>query len=732
MIRCAKCGSNNPDDNNFCDQCGVKLESISSGNANNRKYANNPFEEAASSPRQPNPKPSEKPCIMCHGEGRVQEPGPDGVTMVTKTCPLCQGRRVLTERPAAQKSYNNPFNDTVNPGAKTSTSDYESKQHTTNNTSQYPQKKKMGIKETNKLAIVIIVGLVILFYIYAIVKGYNSSQSSNNTVSKPSGSTPVESSSNNNYEILSDTEIVYKDLSIEIPAGWVELTALDDTAFRYGDSISSGCSISGSYMPYDSDSSFEQNKETLISDYLDDLNNGTYDVVGYVECTVSDHNALKVSIDVQNVKRVELYIDNGDGMIHLRFRMSKNFKTNGELISGIIDSLCFNGYTPAESTESPKEIEYISSTFNGLSFEYPVTWFTVHSTDVDPDEIYYSDPNDYEFFNYIYLGYFTGSFDDDVKNDWINYYSEKGYDLSYSDSGLENQFAWYCTWIDDYDTNNIEYVVNVDNGYIDFIFTYSLDQEEELLPIYEYIIDSITVEGADVTEETEPTASSIDTIESEQMIEPTDEITETIELEPLFPDVDIGDTVIFGSFKQDSSAGKDPIEWIVLENNENGMLLLSKYVLTEKVFYSNGNVFNYDDAASWKGSNIRSWLNNTFYNNSFTAEEKSRIITDSDSVFLLSVEDVETYLGHGSDTEWGFYTKSSYAACQATEYAEFEGIYVYDDGNVSWCLSSSGIDDEGNDDTSMVAYIDNDGFVHTYGSQVWGAYGIRPAIWIIP
>lgn len=734
MIRCASCGNNNPDDNNFCDQCGSKLNVINTGNSSNRQYINNPFADADSSLHQPQSQPRTNTCIMCHGEGRVQEPRPgsNGKIMITKTCPLCQGKRVLAGKSTSQKNYNNPFESTE----KTTPNSNLDSNESSNNSNQYTKTNKMGIKETNRLAIGIIAGLIILFYIYVFVSRVDISSISDNTKSNKPITTPVETTQSQPYQTLSDsdkTTISYHDLFIVIPGNWSELSTTGDIDFRYGDKGDDTIALSGYYVMYENDMDFEQNKELLISEYTEELNNGIYDTVGYVECSVSGHDALKIRIDDQSVKRVELYVDNGDGMIHLRFRMSNSFKTNGELINSIIDSLYFNGSTPAESTESAKEIEYVSSTFNGLTFEYPITWYTVYTGDIDSDEIYYSDPNDYQSLNFIYLGYYTGSFDDEVKNDWISYYNENDYDISYSDSGVGNQFAWYCTWVDEYDTKNIEYVIIVDNGYIDLIFSYSLDQEEEILPVYEYIIDSITVEGAGSTGETEPTATSINTVESEQTVEPTEETTtETIELEPLFPDADVGDTVVFGSYKQDSSAGKDPIEWIVLENNENGMLLLSKYVLDNKVYYNDGNGINVDDKSSWSGSNLRYWLNNTFYNNSFTTEEKARIISDNDKVFLLSVEEVETYFGHGKDTEWGFDTNSSFASCQATDYAEFMGINVWDDGNVWWCLRTPGIDDEGNEDTSLVAVVQNDGFVDTSGSQVWGDYGVRPAIWIIP
>lgn len=86
------------------------------------------------------------------------------------------------------------------------------------------------------------------------------------------------------------------------------------------------------------------------------------------------------------------------------------------------------------------------------------------------------------------------------------------------------------------------------------------------------------------------------------------------------------------------------IEWCVLDVDlsDNTALLVSEYGLKEMRF----------DAASnnWSNSEIRKWLNETFYNR-FTPGEQARIISrpNGDKVFLLGKEEVEYFFTGDSE-----------------------------------------------------------------------------------
>ena len=87
--------------------------------------------------------------------------------------------------------------------------------------------------------------------------------------------------------------------------------------------------------------------------------------------------------------------------------------------------------------------------------------------------------------------------------------------------------------------------------------------------------------------------------------------------------VDNFDTVIFGSYPQSDASGnaKEPIEWIVLERDDNKALLLSKYILDCKCYENS--VYT----KTWETCTLRAWLNNQFYGNAFSSDEKNKIVT---------------------------------------------------------------------------------------------------------
>ena len=85
--------------------------------------------------------------------------------------------------------------------------------------------------------------------------------------------------------------------------------------------------------------------------------------------------------------------------------------------------------------------------------------------------------------------------------------------------------------------------------------------------------------------------------------------------------VQIGDYITFGKYEQDNdtSNGKEDIEWLVLDVQGDKAFVISKYALDAKAY-------NEDETAiSWETITLRKWLNNDFYNSAFTSSEKNRI-----------------------------------------------------------------------------------------------------------
>ena len=120
------------------------------------------------------------------------------------------------------------------------------------------------------------------------------------------------------------------------------------------------------------------------------------------------------------------------------------------------------------------------------------------------------------------------------------------------------------------------------------------------------------------------------------------------------PEYKIGEAIEFGNYPQDKDGTEKPIEWIVMKNEGNQVLLLSKYVLDAKPYYEEV------EEVTWETSDIRQWLNNEFYTTAFNKAEKAKIQTSliknednsengtsggndtEDKVFLLSEKEAET------------------------------------------------------------------------------------------
>ena len=190
------------------------------------------------------------------------------------------------------------------------------------------------------------------------------------------------------------------------------------------------------------------------------------------------------------------------------------------------------------------------------------------------------------------------------------------------------------------------------------------------------------------------------------------------------PDYKIGETIEFGNYPQDKDGTEKPIEWIVMKNEGNQILLLSKYVLDAKPYNEEW------EGVTWQTSDIRQWLNNEFYTTAFNKTEKAKIQTS-----LIKNEDNSEYgTSEGNDTEDKVFLLSEKEAetlfsdeeeriAKATEYAEKSGVYVNKEKAAWWWLRSPG------DYGFSAAGVDDDGWVYRIGYNVdYSSDGVRPAL----
>ena len=190
------------------------------------------------------------------------------------------------------------------------------------------------------------------------------------------------------------------------------------------------------------------------------------------------------------------------------------------------------------------------------------------------------------------------------------------------------------------------------------------------------------------------------------------------------PEYKVGETIEFGNYPQDKDGTEKPIKWIVMKNEGNQVLLLSKYVLDAKPYNE-----ELEDV-TWETSDIRQWLNNEFYTAAFNKSEKAKIQTSliknednsehgtsggndtEDKVFLLSEKEAETLFSNDDER-----------IAKATEYAEKSGVYVNEEKAAYWWLRSPG---DSGDDAAEVIYS---GWVYRDGNYVDDSSGgVRPAL----
>ena len=190
----------------------------------------------------------------------------------------------------------------------------------------------------------------------------------------------------------------------------------------------------------------------------------------------------------------------------------------------------------------------------------------------------------------------------------------------------------------------------------------------------------------------------------------------------------VGDYIEFGAYEQDndSSNGKEPIEWRVLDKKDNRVLVISKYALDCKKYNMQ------DKYITWEDCTLREWLNEEFFGEAFSSSEIERIPTvnisaednsefgteagndTEDKIFLLSVDEAEKYFESDKDRR-----------CKPTDYAVMKEVTVENEnGCCWWWLRSPGYEQD------EAAGVPGFGYVHADGAYVHRLHAVRPAMWI--
>ena len=192
--------------------------------------------------------------------------------------------------------------------------------------------------------------------------------------------------------------------------------------------------------------------------------------------------------------------------------------------------------------------------------------------------------------------------------------------------------------------------------------------------------------------------------------------------------VKVGDYVTFGAYEQDNdtSNGKEDIEWLVLAKENNRMLIISRYALDCKPYNTEYT------SVTWATCTLRNWLNKDFLNTAFSSVEQAMIPTvtvsadrnplyntnpgnaTQDKVYLLSITEGNKYFNADSEGQ-----------CKPTAYAEAQGAWTDESGWCWWWLRSPG---------NLQSYVT--GISHIGGVRYLGRLAsydrnaVRPALWI--
>ena len=221
-------------------------------------------------------------------------------------------------------------------------------------------------------------------------------------------------------------------------------------------------------------------------------------------------------------------------------------------------------------------------------------------------------------------------------------------------------------------------------------------------------------------------------------IQERDDVQEILRKEQAFISYRInpGDVIVLGTYEQDNNEedGSEPIEWIVLAADDAyHALVISKFGLDCRPYnLKNAHV-------TWQTCTLRAWLNHDFYEIAFDKDEQAAILTKevdnslrqgnsawgisggentSDNVFLLSYQEVETYL-----------TETQNRMCIPTDYAIARNVYTKNAGNQEpqlycwWWLRSPG------SSSTRAARIGTNGS-RAEDDVKQGNVCVRPVLWV--
>lgn len=182
---------------------------------------------------------------------------------------------------------------------------------------------------------------------------------------------------------------------------------------------------------------------------------------------------------------------------------------------------------------------------------------------------------------------------------------------------------------------------------------------------------------------------------------------------------DYSEHIVFGNYQG------MPLSWtvVVKDDENNKMMLVSDYAI-ECLPYN-----GVDDDCNWENSTLRTWLNEGFYNMTFSPTDMEQILTTvlttdvnspivtEDKVFILSSEDMFRYYPYSADAKCLFTFGAS------TIFKALNGYMP--DSAVCWLRDGGSLRIH-----NSVSIMEADGTVNSEGVNGSSFMGVRPVIWI--
>lgn len=169
---------------------------------------------------------------------------------------------------------------------------------------------------------------------------------------------------------------------------------------------------------------------------------------------------------------------------------------------------------------------------------------------------------------------------------------------------------------------------------------------------------------------------------------------------------------------------KGDISWIVLFKNNESMLLISEKILDYKEFSRLEN-------NNWDESDLKKWLNTAFLNESFSEEEKARLIDFSpeEKVSLLDLEGYENF---------DYFPNYTTLKAERTDYALSKTKNIYGELDKRkfgfWWLKTPN-KEKNNNSNSQIKFTENTYVCHVCNTGKLNKYeratykdGVRPII----